>query len=77
MVSNDSLEVNVEAPTGSSLIACFCHILQKELNLFNEYLIRGKDDDIFFTPYLVKKQKKQLSKLNSYNTRSKGESKGG
>lgn len=77
MVSNDSLEVNVEAPTGSSSITCICPILHKKLDLVCEYLIRGKNVDIPFTPYPMKKHKKQLSKLNSYNTQSKGEPKGG
>jgi len=77
MVSNDSLEVNVEAPTGSSSITCICPILQKKLDLVSEYLIRDKDVDVLFTPYPMKKHKKQLSKLNSYNTRSKDAPKGG
>jgi hypothetical protein len=51
--------------------------LQKEIDLVSEYLIQGKDADVPFTPYLVKKQKKNISKLNSYNTRSKCEPKGG
>lgn len=36
-------------------------------------LIQGKYADIYFTTYLTNKQKKQLNKLNYYNTRSKGE----
>jgi len=44
---------------------------QKELDFIPEYLIQGKDTNVAFTSYLTKKQKKQLSKFNSYNTRSK------
>lgn len=51
--------------------------LQKELDLVRECLIKGEDVEVPFTPYLTKKQRKQLSKLNSYNTRSKGAPKGG
>jgi hypothetical protein len=46
--------------------------LQKELNLVGEYLIQGKDADVPFMPNLTNKQKKQISKLNFFNTRSKG-----
>jgi len=35
--------------------------LHKDLNLVSEYQIRGKNVDVSFTPYLTKKQKKQLS----------------
>jgi len=45
---------------------------EKELNL-----IQGKDADVPFASYLTKKQKKQLNKFNSYNTRSKDGPKGG
>ena len=77
-VSNDSAEVNVKASIGhSSSIASICPQLQKELDLVSEYLIRGKDVDVSFTPYLMKKQNKQLSKINSHNTQSKGELKSG
>jgi len=37
----------------------------KELDLVREYLIQSKDVDAPFTPYMTKKQKIQLSKLNS------------
>jgi len=59
------------------MTAGICPILQKKLDLISEYLIQGKDDGILFTSYMTKKQKKQLSKLSSYNTRFKGESNGG
>ena len=35
--------------------------LQKEIDLVREYLIQGKDVDVPFTPYLTKKQTKNLS----------------
>lgn len=80
-VLNVSVEVNVEAYTShSSLIAGITHCclqLPKELDLVREYLLQGKDVDVPFTPYPTKKQKKQISKLNSYNTRSKNEPKDG
>ena len=49
--------------------------LHKEIDLVSEYLIQGKDADVRFTPYLTKKHKKSISKLNSYNARSKCEPK--
>jgi len=31
-------------------------------------LIQGKDVDVTLTPYIMKKRRKELNKLNSYNT---------
>jgi len=68
--------VNVEALIGhSSPIAGIAHCnlsLHKELDLISECLIQGEDIDVPFTLYQTKKQKRQLNKLNFYNTRSKG-----
>jgi hypothetical protein len=62
-VPNASVEVHVKAH--------ICPQLWKKLDLVSEYLIQGKNVDLPFTPYQTKKQKKQIIKLNSYNTRSR------
>jgi hypothetical protein len=75
-VPNASAEASVESLFGCS--SSFASIppyfaqLQNTIDLVNEYLIQVKDADIPFKPYLTKKQKKQLSKLISYNIRSNG-----
>ena len=49
-------------------------MLQKDLVLLRQIKAMEKDvSEEQFTPYLTKKQKKQLDKENSYNTRFKGE----
>jgi len=68
----------------STVIAHRCPIVTRDLELLQQalaatniskekepILIQGKDVDATFTPYLTKRQRKQLNKLNSYNTRFK------
>jgi len=56
-----------------------CLIVTRDLDIIQQALTTTNDLNEkapnLFTPYLTKKQEKQLTKLNSYNTRSKGEAK--
>ena len=55
-----------------------CLVLQKDLELIRQIRAMEKDDSVEqFTPYMTKKQKKQLNKVYFYNTRFKGIPKGG
>jgi len=67
--SQDAIEAS--APNKRANTQIF-PVLQKDLDLLRYVLMKETDDpNVPFTPYLTKKQRKELNK-ESYGTRSKG-----
>jgi len=67
--SQDAIEASAPNERANTQI---CPVLQKDLDLLRHVLVKETDDhNVIFTPYLIKKHRKDVNK-EAYKTSSKG-----